>query len=125
MATASTVSPLATLGRSARRCVSLAASSTASVPSTPELMHGPGSGARSVHRAGRLARAATDADASRHAHALDVRGAAGMDGNDAVALLLLQERLRRAPGRIGRERRRPHRVEDGAGHPEPGHLAVI
>src|SRR6267142_662218 len=208
MATDSTVSPLATAGRIARRCASLPASSTVSAPSTPELKKGPGSGARpssskstatsvralslppysagtstpsqpssaalrqsamgsressrcsptitcpgasrstkaraaersiswdsvsdrsiaasaSVHRAGRLTRAAADADPSRHAHALDVRGAAGVDRDDAVALLLLQERLRRAPRRVGRERRRPHGLENGAGHPEPGHLAVV
>ena len=41
----------------------------------------------SVHRAGGLAGGAADPDPPRHAHALDVGGAAGMHGHDAVALL--------------------------------------
>jgi hypothetical protein len=62
---------------------------------------------------------AADADATGHLHALDVGRAAGMDGDDAVALLGLEEAGRRAPGRIGRERRGADRFQDRAGHPEP------
>src|SRR5262245_54904475 len=78
-----------------------------------------------VHRPHRLACAAADPDPARHAHALHVRGAAGVHGHDAVALLQLEEPFGRAPGGIRRERRRADGLEDGAGHPEPGHLAVV
>jgi len=44
MATLRMVSPRATPGRMALRCSALAASSTVSAPSTPELKNGPGTG---------------------------------------------------------------------------------
>src|SRR5215470_8223042 len=46
-------------------------------------------------------------------------------GHDAVALLPLEESARRSPRGIGGESGRAHRVEDGPGHPEAGHLAVV
>src|SRR5438093_3616305 len=83
------------------------------------------SGLARVHGARRLARGPADPDAPRHLHALDVGGAAGMDGDDAVALLSLQESAGRAPRRVRGERGGPDRFQDGAGHPEAGGLAVV
>ena len=57
-----------------------------------------------MYGAGRLAGDPSDADAPGHAHALDVGGAAGMDGHDAVALLQLEEAVGRAPAGIAGER---------------------
>src|SRR5262249_60736795 len=66
-----------------------------------------------------------DPDAPGHAHALHVRGAAGVHGHDAVALLKLEESARRSPCGIGGESGRAHRIEDRLGHPETGHLAMV
>src|SRR5438552_5258129 len=79
----------------------------------------------SMHDPGHFARGAADGDPPRHAHALDVGGPAGMDGDDAVALLQLEESVWRAPRLVARERGGPDGFEDRAGHPEPGHLAVV
>src|SRR3989441_274333 len=80
---------------------------------------------RSVNRAGLLAGRPADADATGHLHALDIGRAAGMDGDDPVALLGLEEAGGRAPRGIGRERGGTDRLQDRAGHPEPGGLAVV
>src|SRR5262245_27337665 len=80
---------------------------------------------RPVHGAGLLARRASDADAARHLYALDVGRPAGMHGHDAVALLGLEEPGGRAPRGIGGERGRADRVQNRAGHPEPGRLAEV
>src|SRR5881409_928212 len=79
----------------------------------------------SVHGAGLITGRPPDTDASGHLHALDVGGAAGMDGDDPVALLGLEEPGGRAPRGIGGERGRADHLEDGAGHPEAGGLAVV
>src|SRR2546426_2295664 len=74
----------------------------------------------SVHGAGLLARGPSDADAAGHLHALDVGRAAGMDGDDPVALLDLEEPGGRSPRGIGGERGGAHRLQDWGGHPEAG-----
>src|SRR2546428_6058092 len=79
----------------------------------------------SVHGAGLLARGPSDADAAGHLHALDVGRAAGMDGDDPVALLDLEEPGGRSPRGIGGERSGADRLQDCAGHPEAGGLAVV
>src|SRR5213594_1533821 len=81
----------------------------------PRLMNSPGA----------LARGTADPDASGHAHALDVGGAARMHGDDPVALLQLEEAVDRAPRGIGGERSRADGFQDRAGHPEAGHLPVV
>src|SRR5207249_3961490 len=82
---------------------------------SPRLMNSPGA----------LARGTADPDASGHAHALDVGGAARMHGDDPVALLQLEEAVDRAPRGIGGERGRADGFQDRAGHPEAGHLPVV
>src|ERR1051326_1533416 len=72
-----------------------------------------------------FARGAADPDAARHAHPLDVGRAAGMDGDDAVALLQFEEPLGRSPRLVARERGGPDGLEDRARHPEPAHLAPV
>src|SRR2546428_4411445 len=79
----------------------------------------------SVHGAGLLARGPTDADAAGHLLALNVVRAAGMDGDDPVALLDLEEPGGRSPRGIGGERSGADRLQDCAGHPEAGGLAVV
>src|SRR5438093_53175 len=79
----------------------------------------------SVHGAGLLTRGPSDADAAGHLHALDVGRAAGMDRNDPVALLGLEEPGGRSPRGIGGERGGADRFEDRAGHPEAGGLTVV
>src|SRR2546425_7119463 len=78
-----------------------------------------------VHSTGLLTRGPSDADAPGHLHTLDVGGAAGMDGDDPVTLLRLEEPGGRAPRGIGRERGGADRIQDRAGHPEAGGLAVV
>src|SRR2546426_7928512 len=78
-----------------------------------------------VHGTGLLTRGPSDADAAGHLHALDVGGAAGMDGDDPVALLDLEEPGGRSPRGIGGERSGADRLQDCAGHPEAGGLAVV
>src|SRR5947208_7114858 len=78
-----------------------------------------------VHGTGLLTRGPSDADAPGHLHTLDVGGAAGMDGDDPVTLLRLEEPGGRAPRGIGRERGGADRIQDRAGHPEAGGLAVV
>src|SRR5438093_3368607 len=78
-----------------------------------------------VHGTGLLTRGPSDADAPGHLHTLDVGGAAGMDGDDPVTLLRLEEPSGRAPRGIGRERGGADRIQDRAGHPEAGGLAVV
>src|SRR5215470_85956 len=79
----------------------------------------------SMNGARAFAGGAPDTDAPGHAHALHVGGAARVDGDDPVALLLLEEPVRRPPGGIRGEGCRPDRFEDGTGHPEAGHLADV
>src|SRR2546425_8934088 len=78
-----------------------------------------------VHGTGLLTRGPSDADAPGHLHTLDVGGAAGMDGDDPVTLLRLEEPGGRAPRGIGRERGGADRIQDRAGHPEAGGLSVV
>src|SRR2546427_5796008 len=79
----------------------------------------------SVHGAGLLTGRPPDTDASGHLHTLDVGGAAGMDGDDPVTLLRLEEPGGRAPRGIGRERGGAGRIQDRAGHPEAGGLSGV
>src|SRR4030095_13018768 len=80
---------------------------------------------RPVHGAALLARRPPEADPPRHLHTLDVSRAAGMHGDDAVALLGLEEPGGRAPREVGRQGGRADGVQDRAGHPEAGRLAEV
>src|SRR5215472_15365038 len=80
---------------------------------------------RSVDGSGGFARGPADADPAGHADALDVGGAARVHGDDAVALLQLEERLGRAPRGIAREGGRADGFENRARHPESGGFAIV
>src|SRR5882762_935308 len=80
---------------------------------------------RSVYGAGLLGGRPVDHETTGHLQSLDVGGPSGMYGHDPVALLGLEESRRRAPRGIGGERGGADRFQDGAGHPEPGGLAVV
>src|SRR2546428_13125555 len=72
----------------------------------------------SVHGAGLLTGRPPATDASGHLHALDVAGAAGMDGDDPVTLLGLDAPGGRGPRGIGAARGRSDRLCDYGRHAE-------
>src|SRR5262249_56793371 len=72
----------------------------------------------------RFARGPADADPPRHLHALDVGRAAGVDGDDAVTLLQLEEAVGGAPDWIRGERGGADRVQERGRHSTPPPLPV-